>query len=295
LSHHHHPEKNIKTAFLLNFSFSLFEIFGGLWTNSMAILSDAIHDLGDSLALGLAWYLSNLSHKKSDAKFSYGYKRFSLLGAIVTSLILIIGSIIVILHAIPRLLDPQDVYVEGMLGFAIIGIMVNSIAMIKMSHGHTQNEKMVSLHLLEDVLGWIAVLITSIIMLWVDVPVLDPLLSILISSYILWNVVKNLRQTVEIFLQATPEEIDTQELQQILSQRFPIQSIHDWHMWSMDGEYNILSFHIVLSDNKTENLSIQSLSKMKKEIRQLITEYGIQHSTIEFELDIESCDLKACC
>ncbi len=290
MSHHHQASGNIKVAFWLNLSFVWLEIIGGLWTNSIAIVSDALHDLGDTVALGLSWYFAKVSQKKRDSRFSYGYKRFSLLGALMGSLILLVGSIIILAEAIPRLIHPEPVQVEGMIFLAILGVIVNGIAVVKLQHGKTQNERIVMLHLLEDTLGWLAVLITSLVMLFVTLPVLDPILSLVITSYILWNVGKKLRETIQVFLQAIPSELDTQQLEAHLTEQLPIHSIHDWHLWTMDGEYNIVSCHIVVD----HNLSTAEVIAIKKQVREILKQYHIHHLTVEIEYDNEICELVHC-
>jgi cobalt-zinc-cadmium efflux system protein len=288
--HHHHAAGNIKIVFFLNLSFTLLEIVGGLWTNSIAILSDALHDLGDSVALGLSWYLANVSQKKRDDKFSYGYKRFSLLGALISSLILLVGSTIILFEAIPRLFHPENVHVEGMIFLAILGVAVNGAAVLRLRSGSTQNERVVMLHLLEDALGWIAVLIVAVVMLFVNLPVLDPILSVAITFYILWNVFKNLRETVNVFLQSIPSNMDTAQLETILIEKLPIISIHDWHLWTMDGEYHVLSFHVVVADK----LPSDEIVRLKKQIRDTLKQHNIQHTTIEIEYENEFCGLVDC-
>jgi cobalt-zinc-cadmium efflux system protein len=290
--HHDHPQSsaisNIKVAFFLNLSFTLLEIVGGLWTNSMAILSDALHDFGDSITLGLSWYLAKVSQKQSDEQFSYGYQRFSLLGALISSLILICGSILILFNAIPRLLHPELVQVEGMLLLALLGVLVNGAAALRLRSGKTQNERVVMLHLLEDVLGWIAVLLVSLVMLFVDLPILDPLLSVMITLYILVNVFKNLRETAQVFLQAKPSHINTQELEARLTETLPICSIHDLHLWTMDGEYHVLTCHVVIEDN----LPTLEMMAIKRQLRELLKQQGIQHSTIEIEYQNEFCGVR---
>lgn len=281
--HHDYPQSsavgNIKVAFFLNLSFTLLEIVGGLWTNSMAILSDALHDFGDSITLGLSWYLAKISQKQKDEQFSYGYQRFSLLGALISSLILICGSFLILFNAIPRLLSPEPVQVEGMLLLALLGVLINGAAVLRLRSGKTQNERVVMLHLLEDVLGWIAVLLVSLVMLFVNLPILDPLLSVMITLYILVNVFKILRETAQIFLQAKPSQIDTQELEARLTKSLPIYSIHDLHLWTMDGEYHVLTCHVVIEDN----LPALEMMAIKQQLRELLKQNGIQHSTIEIE------------
>ena len=288
--HHHHTTNNIKIAFLLNFSFTLLEIIGGLWTNSVAILSDALHDLGDTVALGLSWYLANVSQKKRDNQFSYGYKRFSLIGALISSIILLLGSVIILSEAIPRLFHPEKVYVEGMVLFAIIGVLVNGGAALRLRGGKTQNERVVMLHMLEDALGWVAVLVASVVMLFVNLPVLDPILSVAITLYILWNVFKNLRETVNVFLQAIPSNINIGQLEAKLLKELPIRSIHDWHLWTMDGEYHVVSFHIVVANN----LLAEDIIKLKRQAREFLKQHNIQHLTIEIEYEQEFCELVNC-
>ena len=205
MSHHHHHHhnqsgKNLKIAFFLNLGFTILEFFGGIYVNSVAIMSDAVHDLGDSLSLGTAWYLDKKSHKEADDKYSFGYKRFSLLGALINSIVLIGGSIYVISEAIGRLFEPQPSDAQGMIVFAIIGVLVNGYAAWKLSSGNSLNEKTVSWHLMEDVLGWVAVLIVAIVLNFTDNQYLDPALSILITLYILYNVVLRLKETLYIFL-----------------------------------------------------------------------------------------------
>ncbi len=288
MSHSHsHAVENIKLAFFLNLAFTILEIFGGLFTNSMAILADALHDFGDSIALGLSWYFAHLSERGRDQHFSYGYKRFSLLGALITSILLIIGSSIILFNAIPRLLHPESVHVSGMIAFAILGVIVNGIAVLRLHKGKTQNERMVTLHLLEDVLGWIVVLIASIVMLFADLPWLDPLLSIGITGYILWNVLKNFRETIHIFLQATPEHVDSTTLESLLLQQLPIAAIHDWHLWTLDGEYHVLSLHVVVADQ----MLAMDIIELKQKIREILKQHAIDHATIEIEFQQEQCEL----
>lgn len=286
--HHHHSTDNIKIAFFLNLSFTIIELIGGVFTHSTAILSDALHDLGDSVTLGLSWYLAQVSEQQKDQKFSYGYQRFSLLGALISSLILLIGSVIILIEALPRLMQPETVYVEGMVVLALLGVSVNGFSAWRLRSGKTQNERLVMLHLLEDVLGWLAVLIVSLLMLFVYLPILDPLLAILITSYILWQVFKNLKQTSTIFLQATPVTLSPEQLKTVLLDQFDIISVHDIHIWSLDGVQNVLSLHIVVDNH----LSQEEFITIKNQIRQFLTQYyHIHHSTIEIEYEKEYCDL----
>ncbi len=289
---HHNTTKNIRTAFFLNLTFTIIELIGGVLTNSLAIMSDALHDLGDSLTLGLSWYFQKLSGKGSTPKFSYGYRRFSLMGAIVNSIVLIIGSIFIIKEAIPRIINPEQADAKGMMWIAILGVIVNGAAVLNLKKGKTINERVVMLHLLEDVLGWVAVLVASIIMQFWDVPVLDPILSLLIAGFVLFNVYKNVSESLRILLQGTPKEVNIEEIEKRLLSFKEINNVHDCHLWSMDGEYNILTVHIVLTD---QELSVLSTLGLKKSIRKILhDEFHLEHVTLEFEHIDEDCEYLDC-
>lgn len=291
--HHHHTNDqnslaNLKVAFFLNLLFTVIEIVGGLFTNSLAILSDALHDLGDSLSLGLAWYFQHLSRKGRDMKFSYGYKRFSLLGAIINSIVLIVGSVFILKEAIPRLIDPQSSNAQGMVLLAIFGVIINGAAVLRLKKGSSHNEKVVSLHLLEDVLGWVAVLIGSVIMMFTDWYIIDPILSVGIAAFILFNVYNGLKSSLKIILQAIPENIEMEEISKVIEQINGVASIHDLHVWSLDGEKNVLTVHVVLENDFSQQHVI------KNEISAAMEQFDINHCTIETELEGEDCVLVDC-
>jgi len=286
--HHHHSGSNIKVAFFLNLAFTVLEIIGGIFVNSVAILSDAIHDLGDSLALGSAWYLQHKSKQESDESFSFGYARFSLLGALINSVVLITGSIFVVKEAIERLMYPEASDATGMIIFALLGVAVNGYAAYKMSGGKSLNEKVVSWHLLEDVLGWVAVLVVgTILYFYPELEFLDPALSIFITLYILWNVMKRLKETLFIFLQGIPEEIDVLKIEADITKIMHVKSLHHTHVWSLEGEHHVFSTHIKL-ENITE---FHQIIEAKKAVKEYLSNYNFTHYTIETELDNESCGL----
>jgi len=281
---------NLKVAFFLNFGFTIIEIAGGFYTNSIAILSDAIHDLGDSLALGLAWILQKLSRKKRDEKFTYGYGRFSLLGAFISSTILILGSVFIISEAIPRLFAPPQPDATGMFWLSILGIGFNGLAYFKLKHGHSMNEKMAAWHLMEDLLGWIAVLVASIVMIFFDLPILDPLLSLFITAFILFKVFKNYWKTISIFLQAKPEKMKVDQIEQTLSGIPGVESVHDIHLWSMDGDYSVMTVHVVVEDETSSDEILRIKDLTRKKTREL----NVKHLTIEIEFLSEKCQLADC-
>lgn len=273
--------KNILTAFFLNLFFAIIELIGGLITNSVAILSDAVHDFGDCISLGISFQLQKKSNKGSDNNYSYGYKRFSLLGSVFLSGVLFVGSIFVLVEAIKRLFSPQAVNAQGMLWLAILGIIINGAAALSVKRGNTLNERAVFLHIMEDVLGWIGVLVISILMLFTSLPILDPLLSIGITFWVLFNVYKNLRDTFKILLQAIPEDLNIEELTQKLNQLDNVISIHDLHVWTQDGNSHVMTLHIVSDNNQ---------SLIKEKIRAIAQTYKIDHVTIEFENSDYSCE-----
>lgn len=290
---HHHGTGNLRVAFFLNLIFTIIEFIGGIYTNSLAIMSDALHDLGDSLSLGLSWYFQKLSNKGATKNYSYGYRRFSLLGAIINSIVLVVGSIFIIKEAIPRLLNPEQADAKGMMWLAILGILVNGAAVLKLKQGTSINERVVSLHLLEDVLGWVAVLIASIVMQFWDIPILDPILSLLIAVFILFNVFKNIKETMRIILQGTPKDISLDSIRNKLKMLPEIYEIHDCHVWSLDGEYNLCSVHISLKENL---LTLTDAISVKKKVRKLLyEEFGLEHITLELEPSSEDCEYKDEC
>ena len=228
--HGHSGTKNLRLAFFLNLGFTIIEFIGGFMTNSVAIMSDALHNLGDSIALALAWYLQDFSKKRRDEKFSYGYGRFSLLGAWINATILIIGSLFILFEAVPRLIDPQEVDEKGMFWFSIFGIAVNGYAAWKLHSGKSLNEKVISLHLLEDVLGWVAILVSSIIMMFTDLPILDPILSLMIMGFVLYNAVRNMLKAMKIFLQATPKNVDMEKITELILALPQVEDVYHPHV-----------------------------------------------------------------
>ncbi len=285
---HSHRTSNIKLAFFLNLAFTIFEFVGGWLVNSVAIMSDALHDLGDSLSLGLSWYLDRKSKKGSNKRFTFGYGRFSLLGALVNSLVLLIGSVFIVNEAIQRIMFPEHSDALGMLGFAIVGVLVNGYAAWKVSKGKTLNERVISLHLLEDVLGWAAVLIVAIVLLFQDVHYLDPALSLLITLWILWNVVRRLKETVLVFLQGKPKELDLEEIKQRLLSLDRVHSLHHTHCWSLDGEHHVFSTHVLME----HIMNFDDIKAVKNEMKRILADYPLSHTTIEAELDEQSCSLQ---
>ncbi len=281
--------KNIRTAFFLNLAFTLLEIVGGILTNSIAIISDALHDLGDSISLGLSWILQEFSERKRDEKFSFGYRRFSVLGGLINGSVLVLGSLLILAEAVPRLIHPEQPHAKGMLALALIGIAVNGAAVLKLRHGKSLNERVVSWHLFEDVLGWVAVLVVSIVMMFKNIPILDPILSIVITLWVLYNVAGNLKKTFFIFLQGVPDKISIEDFEKRVRNIEGVKDMHHTHLWSLDGEENVLSVHLIVD----ETADREDLAKIKQTINELSNEYGINHTTVEIEFGDEDCSMRA--
>lgn len=281
----HESSNRIGWAFALNLSFTVIEFIGGLLTNSTAIIADAVHDLGDSISIGLAWVLNKLGAKEADETFTYGYQRFTLLGALINGVVLLIGSIWIVSIAIPKLQNPEMPVVEGMLGLAIFGVLVNGFAAFKLSRGKSLNERILNWHLLEDVLGWIAVLILSIVLMFVELPILDPILSLTFTLFILFNVGKNLTLTIRTFLQATPDKKVLSEIRNSMVAFEVIESVHHLHFWSLDGEQHVLTAHLVLN----ESVTITAIHELRTDIEEVLKPYSFRHTTLEFEFFNETC------
>ena len=283
--HSHDASDRIGWAFVLNVCFTIIEFIGGWLTNSTAIMADAVHDLGDSLSIGLAWLLNKLSDRKADGVFTYGYHRFSLLGALINGFVLIAGSLWVLSEAVPRLANPTMPHAVGMFWLAILGVVVNGYAAYKLSHGKTLNERVLNWHLLEDVLGWVAVLIVAVVLLFVDWPIIDPLLSIAFTLFILINVVRNIFATVSLLMQATPDKaLHDQVVREMLSME-PVSGVHHLHLWSLDGEHHVLTAHLELS----RSVDSREYLDLKTEVEKRLSEHDFVHTTIEFEFPEELC------
>lgn len=275
----------LRAAFVLNFAFAAVEVVGGLWTNSVAILSGALHDLGDSLAIGISWILEVRSWRGQDRRYTYGYRRLSLLAALLNAVVLVFGSILVISEAIPRLLSPVRPRAEAMVGLAVLGVVVNGAAVWRLRTGRGLSTRVVTWHILEDVLGWVAVLATSIVNLLRDLPVLDPLVALLITAYVLANVVRGLRRTLQVFLQGVPSGVDVEGIDAQLRAIEGVCSTHHTHVWSLDGERHVLTSHLVVRREATRD----DLLRIKARVGELAASMPVEHTTVELEFEDEDC------
>ncbi len=273
-------EKNIFIAFLLNVSFSIFELFGGIFTRSIAIVSDAIHDFGDAISIGISYFLEKKSKTKANDKYTYGYARYSILGALLTNTILIVGSILVIYNSILRIFNPVEINYNGMIIFAIIGVIVNFLAAYFTRKGESLNQQSVNLHMLEDVLGWAVVLIGAVIMRYTNITIIDPIMSIIVALYIVSHAGKNFENIINVFLEKTPNNISIDEIKENLLKLDNILDIHHIHIWTIDGIKNYATMHIVTSSKS---------KKIKENVRKELLNFNITHVTLELESENESC------
>ena len=278
-------DKKILIAFLLNLFFSLFEFVGGLVTGSVAILSDALHDIGDAASIGVSYFLEKKSKRQPDDTYTYGYARYSVLGSMVTTMILLVGSVFVIINAVKRIFQPVSINYDGMILFAIVGAAVNFGAAWFTRDGDSLNQKAVNLHMLEDVLGWLVVLVGAVIMRFTDFYLLDALLSIAVALFILINAAMMLKDALELFLEKIPQGISVDEIRQHILALDMVKDVHHIHIWSTDGTHHYATMHIVTDGDP---------HAVKHLVREELEEHGIHHATLELEAPGEHCSEAHC-
>lgn len=277
--HQHHKKagQNLAFVFFMNLAFNIIVIVGGLATNSMAILADCIHDMSDTISIAFAWLLERVSQKDSTDKYSYGYQRFSILGAVIISVFVIIMALVILSEAIPRLFSPEGVDAGGMLLVAIVGIIFKSISVYRLHDGETFNEKAILIHQLGDVFEWVAILILSVVLLfWDGAPYLDPFVSIGIAIWLIVNLGRNLYKSLEVILQKTPDHFDVEEFKSSVNSIDGVNAIDDFHAWSLDGIDSVLTLKLDID-------SLENQDAIKKQIYAIASEYHIVDITIEFE------------
>lgn len=273
-------EKKIFIAFILNLFFSIIEFIGGIFTGSISIISDALHDFGDATSIGISFILEKKSKKQPDKIYTYGYGRYSILGGLITTLILLIGSIVIIYNAIYRLINPIKINYDGMLILSIVGLTINLIATYFTHGGKSINQKAVNLHMFEDVLGWLIILIGAILIRFTNFYFLDPILSILVAILIIFNAIKNIKEIMNIFLVKIPPQINFEEVENIVKSIENVIDVHHIHIWTLDGIKIYATMHVVL---KEYNPNVKN--KIKEELKIL----DISHLTIEIETVNEEC------
>ena len=268
-------------AFFLNLTYAIVEFIAGGVFGSSAVLADSVHDLGDAIAIGISAFLESISNREEDSHYTLGYKRFSLLGAMVTAVILMTGSVLVILENIAKIFHPQSVNDEGILWLGIIAIIINVLASLVIRKGQTKNESILSLHFLEDTLGWVAVILMAIVLRFTDWYILDPLLSLAISFFILSKALPRFWSTLKIFLDAVPEGVDIQKIKTDLAELDHVASINQLNLWTMDGLEKNAIVHVCLKE-------MEHMETCKESIRIFLKDCGFQNVTIEVDADLES-------
>jgi len=293
-AHSHSDSEGLTLAFWLNLFFAIIETIGGILTNSTAIIADSFHDFMDAVAIGLAVFLEKVSGRKRSAKFSFGYRRFSLLSAVIISLVLFGGAIVMIVSAIYSFSEVKAVNSLGMLGIAILGIAVNGFAFFRLHLGEKANKaegnvnfnnRAVMLHLLEDVLGWVAVFVGSIVIYFTNWYWIDGLLAILIGLFIGYNAIRNLLDTMKILLQSVPENVDMEIIEQQLEKIEGVVEVHDFHVWSLDGAMTVASVHLVVTTSTTD------LNSIHQHVLEIMQENHIDHPTVQIESGCKTCTL----
>jgi len=271
-------EKNVGFAAALNILFTVIELIGGFLTNSLALIADALHDFADSFALIIAWYAEKKAKKPATSKMTFGYRRLSLLSATFTIIVLIAGSLFVLSQAIPRLISPEPVNAEGMVLIAVIGVTINGLGYFRLKKGMSQSEKVLSWHLLEDILGWIVLLTGAVIMRFWNKPIIDPIMTIGFTIFVLLGVSKNAKETLNLLLEGVPEYIDIDKIKEAILSIEGVKMVHDLHIWSLEGETDLLTAHVVVEDKY-----LQIPDKMRQSIKSKLEEHHIEHSTLELE------------
>lgn len=262
-------EKKLMVAFLLNAVFAAAEYIGGLLIGSVAIASDAVHDFGDAFSIGFAWALERRSKREADAKHTYGYARYSVLGGALTGIVLLVGSAVVIVRAVERLVHPTPITYDGMIVFAVVGVAINLLAAWLTHAGESLNQKAVTLHLLEDVLGWVVVLVGAVVMRFTDAVWLDAVMSVGVAVFILCHVIRHLKKAVDIFLEKCPEDISVEAIKTELEEIDGVRAVHHLHVWSMDGHRHVATLHADADE------------VAKTAIRQRLARHSIVHVTVE--------------
>lgn len=282
------PE-NIKIAFLLNLAFSIVEAIGGILTNSISIISDSLHNLGDSITIGINYIFEKKSKKLPNKEYSYGYLRYTMLGSLIASFILLVGSVVIIYNVVPRLIKPLSVNYDAMIIFGIFGLLINLYATIKIM-GSKEKDKKINTHMIEDTVIWLFILTGSICIKVFDSVIIDPILSLLIAIYILYQVYKYMKNIYNIFMEKVPKNVKIDEIKKDIEENENIDNVHHIHIWSMDGVNNYMTAHIHL--NKV--LSEEEIIKTKNDVKNKLMEDKINHITLEVEYFNEKCDSSKC-
>lgn len=297
-SHHHHPvhPKTMNTAFVtgivLNMAFVIIEVITGIWQGSMALLSDAGHNLADVGALALSLFAFKMVSKKSTEKYTYGYRKTSILVSLLNAVILLISIGIIVFEAIQRLLQPQPVQGLTISIVAAIGIAINFISarLFFTTKDHDINIKAAYLHLLSDAVISLGIVVAGIAIYYSNWYWLDPAISIVIALVILVSTWQLLRDSLRLSMDGVPPNIGLADVRKAGMKIDGIKDIHHIHIWAMSTTENALTAHIILSPQ----INYEREQKIKEELKHLLDHENIHHVTLETERENEPCAAKDC-
>lgn len=284
--------KRLALSLGLTGAFVIVEIVAGVFGNSLALLTDAAHNFTDVIALGLSWYAVKIAAQPAHAGKTFGYHRAGILVALVNSTTLVLIALGIFYEAWHRFISQPEVNAPILIGVGIIAFLINAGTawLVKNGSEHDLNLRSTFLHLMGDVMSTLGVVIAGVIIAFTNWNWLDPLISVLIGVFILWNAWGILRQTIHILLESTPESIDLISLVDDLLKVNGVRGVHDLHVWSISENLRMLSAHIV-----TEDALISAGMPIHQNVKELLThKYNIQHVTLQLEYEGCRYDLLFC-
>lgn len=287
-NHHHHDhgnsQRNLLWTTLLNIVITVAEVIGGLLSNSLALLGDALHNFSDAVAVFIAYLANRISKRKSTPSKTFGYKRIEILAALFNAVVLIVICIFLFVEAVKRFSEPQEV--KGMLMFVVasIGLVSNLIGMLLLhKHAHNNlNIKAAYLHLLGDTLSSVLVIISGILIIYLKWYWIDPVITILIGLYIMKETFVILRQTINILMQFAPDEINIFDIKKEIELNPEIDNVHHVHIWCLNDNQVHFECHIDLKNDMLQSETETIRDNIKT---MLHDKFGITHSTMQFEFN----------
>ncbi len=281
-SHEHNSENNLQNiliTFWLNLIFATVELLGAIFSNSISLYSNAIHDYGDSIILLSTLFIERHSYKGRSMNYTYGYRRYSLVGAIINNLILLSASLFITYEAIGRFLNPQEISTRVIFGIAILGIVVNTFGYMRLKQNESEINKSLQNNLFADILSWVGLLVSSVIMALTGWYVIDGLISLFIAITMFYAATKQFRTIFNIIMQKVPDTIDLLKIEQKICEYPQVINCHDVHIWTLDGEDYIMTMHIVVENE----MKMDEVMEMKEEIKLALERLKINHTTIEVD------------
>jgi len=301
-NHHHVSElendaifKNTHTrlvaAAILNLVITLAQVIGGIMSNSLSLLSDALHNFSDGMALFLAWAAQSISRKKSSSSKTYGYKRIEIISAFINSFILIFISLYIFTEAYHRYFNPEPIKAGIMLSVAVIGLLANvfSVFLLHSVSEGSLNIKAAYLHLLGDTLSSVAVILGAVAIHFWNVVWIDPLVSVIVGVYVIILAWPVLRKSMHVLMQGSPDTVDIAELEEHICAIAEVKGIHHLHVWNLDENTVLMEAHITLHND----LNVSETQALHSEINKMLDEhFDIKHTTLQFEF--ADCQFKEC-